>query len=440
MAIRETWATRIGFILAAVGSAVGLGNIWRFPFLTAESGGAAFLVAYLFLVAVIGLPVMLVEFVIGRESKQNVVDAFPEIGAPTWKFIGAIGALAGFVILSYYSVVGGWVIQYMVGSLTGGYAGNAEAFFGSAAEGTNALAYDLLFMAIVAAIVSFGVRDGLERAAKVMIPSVVGLLVLLAAYGATLSGASEGYAYYLSPDLSTLVGDAIALLPDAAGQAFFTLSLGMGVMITYASYLGEDRNMLRDSLLIVVVDTSIAILAGLAVFPFLFAQGVDPGTGGVGTTFVGLASAFGSLPAGQVVGFVFFAMLFLAALTSAFSILEVIVSFTIDTFDVDRKPATVAIAAVIFLVGVPTAMSLDYLTLYDAIANRILLIGGGLLLAIFGGWFYASGAREELQKGMPGGETLTTAWIWILRIPVVLVLAYVLYTGIIEVAGIVAGM
>ncbi|MCU4801213.1 sodium-dependent transporter [Halobacteria archaeon HArc-gm2] len=440
MAIRETWATRIGFILAAVGSAVGLGNIWRFPFLTAESGGAAFLVAYLFLVAVIGLPVILVEFVIGRESKQNVVDAFPEIGAPNWQFIGAIGALAGFVILSYYSVVGGWVIQYMVGSLTGGYAGNAEAFFGSAAEGTNAVAYDLLFMAIVAGIVSFGVRDGLERAAKVMIPSVVGLLVLLAAYGATLSGASEGYAYYLSPDMSTIVTDAIGLLPDAAGQAFFTLSLGMGVMITYASYLGEDRNMLRDSLLIVVVDTSIAILAGLAVFPFLFAQGVDPGTGGIGTTFVGLATAFASLPAGQVVGFVFFSMLLLASLTSAFSILEVIVSYAIDTFGVDRKPATLAIAAVIFLVGIPTAMSLDYLTLYDAIANQILLIGGGLLLAIFGGWFYASGASEELQKGMPGGETFTTVWIWVLRVPVVLVLAYVLYNGVLAVAGIVQGM
>jgi NSS family neurotransmitter:Na+ symporter len=295
-------------------------------------------------------------------------------------------------------------------------------------------------MAIVAGIVSLGVRDGLERAAKVMIPSVVGLLVILAAYGATLSGASEGYAYYLSPDMSTIVGDAISLLPDAAGQAFFTLSLGMGVMITYASYLGEDRNLLHDSLLIVAVDTFVAILAGLAVFPFLFAQGVDPGAGGVGTTFVGLASAFGTLPGGQVVGFVFFSMLFLAALTSAFSILEVIVSFAIDTFDVDRRPATVAIAAVIFLVGVPTAMSLDYLTLYDAIANQILLIGGGLLLAIFGGWFFASEASDELRRGMPGGETLTTVWIWVLRVPVVLVLAYVLYNGIVAVAGIVGGM
>ncbi|MHB9286708.1 sodium-dependent transporter [Halobacteriales archaeon Cl-PHB] len=429
MSVRETWATRIGFILAAVGSAVGLGNIWRFPFLTAESGGAAFVVAYLLLVVFIGLPVMLVEFVIGRESKQNVVDAFPEIGKGSWKFIGVIGAFAGFVILSYYSVVGGWVIQYIIASLTGAYAGGAGSYFGQAATGYNAIAFDFLFMAIAAAIVALGVRDGLEKAAKIMIPSVAVLLGILAIYGATLPGASAGYDYYLSPDLSTLTSDVVGLLPDAAGQAFFTLSLGMGIMITYSSYLGEDRSLLNDSLIIVVANTGISILAGLVVFPVLFTQLDEPGGGGVETTFVGLAGAFSELPAGGIIGAVFFFMLLLAALTSAFSILEVIVSFTIDAFDLDRVPATLGAATVIFLIGIPTAWDLDYLTLYDAIANNILLIGGGLLLAIFAGWAYPEGAVTEFRKGTADRGGVATLWIWVVRIPVIIVLAYVLYMG-----------
>ncbi|MFT4946459.1 MAG: NSS family neurotransmitter:Na+ symporter [Natronomonas sp.] len=423
---RETWATRIGFILAAVGSAVGLGNIWRFPFITAESGGAAFVLVYLLLVVFLGLPVMLVEFVIGRESKQNVIDAFPAIGRGTWKFIGVIGAFTGFVILSYYSVVGGWVIRYIIGSLTGAYMGDAPAYFGEISTGMEAVAFALLFVAVVAGIVVFGVRDGLERAAKVMIPSVVGLLLVLAVYGATLSGAGAGYEYYLSPNVETLAADAISILPAAAGQAFFTLSLGMGIMITYGSYLDQERSLLKDSLVIVVVDTFVAILSGLVVFPILFARGVDPGTGGIGTTFVGLAGAFAELPAGEFVGAAFFVMLFLAALTSAFSILEVIVSFAIDTFDVPREHATVGSAALIFLVGIPTALDLDYLTVYDAVANNVLLILGGLLLAIFAGWVYAEGAMTEFRKGLGDAETLPRVWIWILRIPVILVLAYVL--------------
>jgi len=329
MGSRETWATRLGFILAAIGSAVGLGNIWRFPFITAESGGAAFLVVYLLLVAFIGLPVMLVEFVIGRESKQNVVDAFPAIGYGNWKAIGVIGSITGFIILSYYSVVGGWVIQYILGSITGAYTGGAEAYFGQVSSGLNTAGFDLLFILLVAGVVGFGVRDGLERAAKLLVPSVVGLMLFLAVYAATLPGAAEGYAYYLSPNLATLRSDALAILPAAAGQAFFTLSTGVGVMITYGSYLDEDRSLLRDGFVIMLADTCIAVLAGLIVFPVFFAQGIAPGDGGIGATFVSLAGAFTTLPGGRLIGTVFFVILLLAALTSAFSILEVIVSFII---------------------------------------------------------------------------------------------------------------
>ncbi len=401
MDVRETWATRIGFILAAVGSAVGLGNIWRFPFLTGESGGAAFLVAYLLLVVLIGLPVILVEFVIGRRSNRNPIGAFDTLGHSQWKIAGAVGAVAGFIILSYYSVVGGWVIQYLIAGLTEGYSagGDAEAFFLETASGTGAIAFHAVFMALVAGIVALGIRNGLEKAATVMVPSVIVLLVGLAIYGSTLSGASEAYQYYLYPDTSTLLADAVSVLPAAAGQAFFTLSLGMGVMITYASYLDEDRNLLSDTGLIVVIDTGIAILAGLVVFPFLFTQGVTPGDGGAGAIFVSLAGAFAELPAGDLLGAVFFFMLFLAALSSAFSIFEVVVSFVIGTFDIERAPASLGLAAIIFMLGIPTALDLAYLDAYDGFANNILLILGGLLLSVFVGWVYADEARDELQKG-----------------------------------------
>ncbi|MFC4544260.1 sodium-dependent transporter [Halosolutus amylolyticus] len=431
---REQWATRAGFILAAVGSAVGLGNIWRFPFLTAESGGAIFVLVYLLLVALIGLPVMLVEFVIGRRSERNPIGAFRRLGHPSWRFAGAIGAFAGFVILSYYSVVGGWVLQYIVASFSGGYGGDAELFFVETASGTNAIVSHAAFMGLVAGIVALGVREGLERAAKVMVPSVIVLLVILAGYGATLPNASTGYQFYLNPDVSTFASDAVSILPAAAGQAFFTLSLGMGVMITYSSYLGEDRDLLNDSIIIVVIDTFIAILAGLVVFPFLASQGVDleTGGGGAGAVFISLATAFESMPAGHLVGGLFFIMLAIAALSSAFSILEVVVSFVTDTFDVDRVPATIGLAAVIFVVGIPTATDLNYLDAYDLFANNILLIVGGLLLSIFIGWVYAPDALEELGQGRGGNGLFDTYWITVVRVVVPLVLLYTVYLAVVE--------
>ncbi|MGM0398721.1 MAG: sodium-dependent transporter [Halobacteriota archaeon] len=429
--VRETWGTRVGFILAAVGSAVGLGNIWRFPFLTGESGGAAFLFVYLAFVAFIGLPVLMVEFVIGRRSNRNVIGAFKELDNPNWQFAGFVGALAGFIILSYYSVVGGWVIQYFVSSFTGAYAGDAAAYFGQAATGTNAIVAHAIFMGLVAGIVAFGIRDGLERAAKLMVPSIIALLIILAGYGATLSGSSEAYAYYLSPNLDAILSNLGTIAPAAAGQAFFTLSLGMGVMVTYASYIDEDRSLLQDAGTIVVVDTGIAFLAGLVVFPFLFTQGVDPGSGGAGAVFISLAAAFSSLPAGGIIGAIFFFTLGIAALTSAFSILEVVVSYVIDTFDVERRNATLVLAAIIFVVGIPTAIDLTWLDVYDLFANNILLILGGLLMSLFIGWVYAEEGVDELTKGGPS-KAIATGWLWVVRVVIPVVLAYTLYLGATE--------
>ena len=432
---RATWATRIGFILAAAGSAVGLGNIWRFPFLTGESGGAAFLVVYLLLVVGVGVPVLLVEFVIGRRSNRNPIGAFERLGHPGWKVAGAVGAIAAFIIFSYYSVVGGWVIQYVVASFTGGYGADAEAFFLSTASGTNAIAYHGLFMATVAGIVALGIRNGLEKAATVMVPTVVLLLVGLAGYGATLDGAGAAYSYYLAPDLTTIVGDAVSILPAAAGQAFYTLSLGMGIMITYASYIGEDRNLLQDVGVIVVLDTAIALLAGLVVFPFLFTQGIEPGEGGAGSIFISLAGAFQQLPGGEILGGVFFLMLLVAALTSAFSIFEVVVSYVTDTFDVNRVPTAIGMAAVLFVVGIPTAIDLTYLDAYDLFANNILLILSGLLLSIFIGWVYAGEAIEELGKGRTSDGRIEAVWLTTLRYIVPIVLAITLALSVRDYIG-----
>lgn len=432
---RATWATRIGFILAAAGSAVGLGNIWRFPFLTGESGGAAFLVVYLLLVVGIGVPMLLVEFVIGRRSNRNPIGAFERLGYPGWKAAGAVGAIAAFIIFSYYSVVGGWVIQYVVASFTGGYGTNAEAFFLSTASGPNAIAYHGLFMATVAGIVALGIRNGLEKAATVLVPTVIVLLVGLASYGATLSGAEAAYSYYLAPDLSTIAGNAVSILPAAAGQAFYTLSLGMGIMITYASYIGEDRNLLQDAGIIVVLDTTIALLAGLVVFPFLFTQGIEPGEGGAGAIFISLAGAFQQLPGGTILGGVFFLMLLVAALTSAFSIFEVVVSYVTDTFDVGRVPTALGMAALLFVVGIPTALDLTYLDAYDLFANNILLILSGLLLSIFIGWVYADDAVEELGTGRTSDGRIEAIWLATLRYVVPIVLAVTLALSVRDYIG-----
>ncbi|MFC6718001.1 sodium-dependent transporter [Natrialbaceae archaeon GCM10025810] len=433
MVQRETWATRTGFILAAVGSAVGLGNVWRFPYQVGEFGGAAFLVVYLLLIAVIGFPIMLVEFTVGRYTDRNPVGALKQIGRGPWKRIGWVFVVAGFVILSYYSVIAGWVLQYMAYGLQGNYAADGAAQFGSTVGGVTPVLTHAIFMAAVIAVVALGIRQGIELSVKLMVPAIIVLSVGLAVYAATLPGAGEAYAYYLSPDLGTITADWTEILPAAAGQAFFTLSLGMGVMITYASYLGEDRNLAKDGVIIVGLDTMIAFFMGLIAFPILLSGDVgaaDIGTigDGPGFIFIALSQAFANVPLGGLLGAVFFATVTVAALSSAISIMEVVVSYLIDEHGVDRVPATVGLGIAIFLVGVPVAYdaSLSWLTVYDELANNILLILGALLLSIYIGWIKTDLGLEELSKGIRNLGAWGTYWIWALRIPVVVMLIVIL--------------
>ena len=438
MVQRETWATRTGFILAAVGSAVGLGNIWRFPFVTGEGGGAAFLFVYLLFVALIGLPAILAEFVIGRKTERNPVGALMEYGGSTWKYVGGMFIVTGFVILSFYSVVAGWFIRYFLEGFRGSYAnrvevygGDTAAMFGELSTGLDAFVLHTVFMVLTVGIVALGIRRGIELAVQVMVPSLIVLLGGLAIWAFTLPGGSDGYAYYLSPEFDVIAANWTTLLPDAAGQAFFTLSLGMGVMITYASYLGEDRNLATDGVTIIGFDTGIAFLTGLAVFPIFFAAGIEPGEGGAGEIFVSMTEAFATIPGGHILGILFFGTVVVAALSSSISLLEVVTAYVIDEKGVERWKATVAMGGVIYLLGVPVTYDLVFLDLLDGFADGVLLVLGAFLMMILVGWIAPRAAVDELEKGIGDLGSLGQVWIWALRVPILIVLAISLYLGVV---------
>lgn len=425
--IREHWATRAGFVLAAVGSAVGLGNIWRFPFQVGQEGGAAFLLMYLFFILLIGLPAMLVEFTVGRRTKLNPVGALDSIGGRRFRYVGGLFILIGFIILSYYSVVAGWVLRYFTGSFTGAYMDDPGTYFFEIATGLDAVLFHAIFMGLTIGIVALGIQRGIELAVKLMVPSIIVIMVGLAVYAATLSGGAEGYTYYLSPDMSVLITEWRSIVPAAAGQAFFTLSLGMGVMITYASYLAEDRNLAEDGTLIIGFDTGIAILTGLIVFPILFAAGIGAADPGPGAIFVALAGAFAEIQFGWFVGVLFFGMFSIAALSSAISLMEVVVSYAVDERGISRPTATGIVGGGMFALGVPVALFSDdgnpiMVDLYDILAAEILLVTGGILVMGLIAWVYADQARDELTKGIGTLGVSGTLWIWLVRIPVLLVL------------------
>ena len=449
MAQRETWATRTGFILAAVGSAVGLGNIWRFPFVTGEGGGAAFLLIYLLFVALIGFPAILVEFVVGRKTERNPVGALLELGGDAWKYVGGVFIVTGFVILSYYSVVAGWFIRYFLEGFRDSYAGHLAGYEGEAAEagegvtesmlmfdafatGLDSFIFHTIFMAFTIGIVALGIRQGIELAVKIMVPAIIALLVGLAIWGATTAGAGDAYSYYLSPDFGVIADDWMELLPAAAGQAFFTLSLGMGVMITYASYLGEDRNLTQDGAAIIGFDTGIAFLTGLVVFPIIFTAGADPGQETVGAIFFSMTEAFAEIGAGRWIGLIFFGTVAIAALSSAISLLEVVTAYVIDEKGVERWKAALGMGGVIYLLGVPVTWDLIFLDLLDGFADGVLLIFGALMLMILVGWIAPAFAVQELEKGIGDLGGLGQAWLWAVRIPIIIVLVVSLTLGMMD--------
>lgn len=430
---RETWGSRTAFVLAAAGSAIGLGNIWRFPYLTGQNGGAAFVFIYLLIVLLIGLPVMMAEVSLGRRTRRNPVGAF-ERAAPNsaWRNVGVLGVITGFAILSYYSVVAGWTLAYTLKAVTGAFTHLTDPektgrLFGHfVGDSQSVLTYHALFMALTVAVVMGGVRRGIERWTFILMPILFLMLILLVLRAVTLEGAGQGIAFYLKPDFSKVT---TATFLAALGQAFFSLSLGMGAMITYGSYLSQSEDVVVATAAVSFFDTVIALLAGLVIFPALFSIGGAEPTAGPKLVFVVLPAIFQRIPFGGLFGGVFFLLLAVAALTSAISLLEVCVAYMTDEKGWTRHKACFLAGGVAFILGIPAALStgastflssipllqMGFLDLMDMLFGNVALTVGGFLLCVFVGWHWSP--EEALAAAMEGSAypSLGRPWLLLIR-------------------------
>jgi NSS family neurotransmitter:Na+ symporter len=428
---RDSWGSQAGFILAAVGSAVGLGNMWRFSYVASQGGGAAFVLLYLGLVAVIGIPLMTSEFVVGRLAQVSPVKALPMLGGRKWTPLGWMFVFAGLIILSYYSVIAGWTMRYAWEAVSSGLPVDTEAYFNAAASGSQAIGWHVAFMVLTIIIVAGGIKRGIERAAVILMPVLFVILAGLAVYAFFLTGSREGYAFYLNPNLGNMFDPQI--IGAAAGQAFFSLSLGMGALITFASYLKGSNNLAKEATIVALADFSVAFMAGLVVFPIVFTFGLQNqiGESGLGALFISLPAGFASMgAAGKFVGAAFFIMLFFAALTSAISLLEVVVSAIVDSFGMARRAVAITMGTIITIIGIPSALSLDFLGAADALVGSFLLILGGFLTAIFVGYVVLDKVDAELAIGLPN-KSMRKAWAFMVRYvapPILLGVLYLLIT------------
>jgi NSS family neurotransmitter:Na+ symporter len=423
---REGWGTKAGFLLAAIGSAVGLGNMWRFPYAVSDKGGAAFVILYILMVFVVGVPIMLSEFAVGRRTRLSPIDALRETGGPSWKPLGFLYVLTGFLILAYYSVIAGWTMRYTLEAMLSGFATDPGAYFEQSTTGIGAALYHMAFMAVTIAIVVGGVKAGIERVSLVLMPLLFVLVVGLAIYALTLSGAGAGYSFYLRPRLADVF--STSTLAAAASQAFFSLSLGMGAMLTYASYLKRDENLPAAAVEISFADFGVAFVCGLVVFPVIFAFGLqgEIGESTLGALFISVPRAFVEMgAAGRVVGLMFFTALFVGALTSGISLLEVVTSSLIDHWKIDRARAALGAGIVIMLIGLPSAYNQDILGLFDAVAGEFLLGLGAFFLALLVGW-RALNMTDEVKLGFPH-DGLISGWLWLIRVVAPIILAVVIY-------------
>jgi NSS family neurotransmitter:Na+ symporter len=427
MVARENWGSRLGFIMAAAGSAIGLGNIWRFPYVTGENGGGAFLLIYLLIVAVFGVSLLMAEVVIGRSAQRNPVGSFRQLGGRYWALAGLLGVVTGFIILSFYIVVAGWTLAY-IGFMARGLLDSTdpavlgEHFASFTASPVAPLLYAALFMALVVVTVGSGVRDGIERANKILMPLLFALILILLVFALRLPGAADGLSFFLRPDFSAVTTGTFSA---ALAQAFFSLSLGMGCMLTYGSYLRRSENIPSAAVTIVSLDVSAAVLAGLVIMPIVFAFGFDP-AGGPGLTFITLPAAFAAMPLGSLFGIIFFLLLAIAALTSAISILEPAVSYLTDERGWSRRATVYGCAALCLLLSLPASLSFglleelrifgrSYFDFMDFAATNVMMPVGALLSAVFVGWFWAKPAALALSNEGRLRQRWSGAWLAVLR-------------------------
>jgi NSS family neurotransmitter:Na+ symporter len=413
---RDGFSSRMGFILAAAGSAVGLGNIWKFPFEVGKGGGAAFVVMYLAFCFILCFPVLVAEIAIGRKTQRNAVGAFTALGYKNWAIVGYLGLASGVLILSFYNVVAAWAFGYFVEMVMGNFnIGNQFSDFTK--DWVTVGSYAIIFMIGTAYVVSKGVSGGIEKAAKILMPTLFVMIMALIVYAMTLPNAMDGIRFYLVPDFSQITGQVVY---SALGQAFFSLSLGMGALITYGSYVSKNDNIVSAAASITLMDVGVATLAGFMIFPFVFSQGIET-DGGAGLIFVTLPGVFESLGAtfGVLIGALFFLLLSFAAFTSTVSLLEVPTAYMIDEKNMTRKKATWIVAVFIFLVGVPSMLSngavdsltsfitlpgpgtLDFMSFIGLIASDTFLPLGGFMIAVFTAYIWK---KENFNLEMSNGD------------------------------------
>lgn len=448
---REQWATKLGFILSAAGSAIGLGAIWKFPYIAGNSGGGAFLLIFILFTLFIGLPILLAEFIIGRGSQKDAVSAYSFFAPGTsWHFIGRLGIITCFILLSFYSVVGGWVLFYMMKTISGSLSGLTDSEYGVLfdhfiANPNIAIISQFIFILITIVVVSKGIQKGIERTSKIMMPALFIFFLVLIVRSLTLDNASEGISYLLYPDFSSLQSDTILF---ALGQSFFAISVGVSVMVTYSSYLSKSENLPKSAFSIVMMNIIISLLAGLAIFPAVFSFQFEP-TEGPGLLFVVLPAVFDKMPFGAFFLFIFLALFLFAALTSAFSMLEIIVASITKGDQQKRAKMSWIIGLLIFIVGIPSALSYGVLSdftlfgktffdLSDYLVSNILLPVGALAISIFASYKIPKDTLlKEISVGTKNSKKIFAVWFLIIKYiaPVAIIIVFLDVLGVLEWLG-----
>lgn len=416
--MRDSFGSRFGAIVAMAGSAVGLGNLWRFPYLVGENGGAAFIIIYILLSFLICLPIFVSEFVIGRRSQKNAYAAFRDLsGGSEWRWVGLFTVIVPLIVLSYYSVIGGWSVEFLLKSLSFSFSDASRitmnTMFTDFVSSTWApLATHTVFLLFTTLIVIVGIKDGIEKFSKVMMPLLFMIVVAIAIYSLTLPGASAGVDYLFRPDFSKIDAKACA---SALGQAFFSLSLGFGPIMTYASYVSKKENILTQSAATAISDLMFALIAGVAIMPAVFAFGIDP-QAGPGLVFETLPYIFGQMPAGGLIAILFFAALLVAALTSSISMLEVAVAYLVEEKRFSRVWACITLFVICWVVGALCSLSFGPLSdlringgnlfdFFDSLSSNVLMTLGSLFTVLFVGWRLK---RTDIYDEFTNGGTLST--------------------------------
>ncbi|MBX9957589.1 sodium-dependent transporter [Peribacillus simplex] len=447
MSKQDQWTSKLGFILAAAGSAIGLGAIWKLPYMTGENGGGVFFLLFIIFTLLIGAPILIAEFTIGRNAQKDAISAYKHIapGKP-WALIGYGGVVASIILLSFFSVVGGWIISYLARSFTGSLSNLTQEEYGNFFNTIISNPYEtviaqLLFMVFTIWVVQGGVSKGIEKANKYMMPSLFILFIILLIRSLTLDGAMEGVKFFLKPDFSALTGETILL---ALGQSFFALSVGVSVMVTYASYLSKKEDITKSAFSVVGLNIFISLLAGLVIFPAVFALGFSPSSG-PGLVFVVLPAVFNELALGGIFMFIFFILLLFATLTTAFSILEIVVAAMIKGDSAKRKKASWIAGITVFLIGIPSALSFGVLSdvkifnlsifdFADYLTSNIALPVGALFISLFIGYqMKRIEVQKEFETGADPGRSLFRLWYFLIRyiVPIMIILVFLKSTNLI---------